>query len=71
MTALRSDHVWAGFAAALAVLGSMPLTGGVLLVLAVSVSLACIVGRYHYVVDVIAGAALAAGVWATVTLFGI
>ena len=66
-----SGHVAVSLAAALAVLGSMPLTGGVLLVLAVSVSLACIVGRYHYVVDVIAGAVLAAGVWAVVTLFGI
>ena len=66
-----SGHVAVSFAAALAVLGAMPLTGGVLLVLAVSVSLACIVGRYHYVVDVIAGAVLAACVWAIVTLLGI
>jgi membrane-associated phospholipid phosphatase len=66
-----SGHVAGSLAAALAVLGSMPLTGGVLLVLAASISLACIVGRFHFVVDVIAGAMLAAGVWAAVTLFGI
>ena len=66
-----SGHVAVSLAVALAVIGSMPLTGGVLLALAVSVSLACIVGRYHYVVDVFAGAVLAAGVWAAVTLFGI
>jgi membrane-associated phospholipid phosphatase len=66
-----SGHVAVSLAAALAVLGSMPLTGGVLLFLAASVSLACSVGRYHYVVDVVAGAALAACVWAAVTLFGI
>jgi len=47
------------------------MTGAVLLVLAASVSLACSVGRYHYIVDVLAGAALAAGVWAAVTLSGI
>src|ERR1700730_7810702 len=58
-----SGHVAVSFAAALAVRGSMPLIGGILLVLAASVSVACIVGRYHYVVDVLAGALLAAGVW--------
>jgi membrane-associated phospholipid phosphatase len=66
-----SGHVAVSLAAAVAVIGSMPLTGAVLLVLALSVSLACSVGRYHYVVDVIAGAVLAAGVWAAVTLSGI
>jgi membrane-associated phospholipid phosphatase len=52
-------------------MASMPLTGAVLVALAVSVSVACIVGRYHYVVDVIAGAVLAAAVWAGVRFFGI
>jgi membrane-associated phospholipid phosphatase len=66
-----SGHVAVSLAAAVAVIGSMPLTGAVLLVLALSVSLACSVGRYHYVVDVVAGAVLAAGVWAAVTLSGI
>jgi membrane-associated phospholipid phosphatase len=46
-------------------------TGTVFLALAASVSIACIVGRYHYVVDVVAGALLAAGVWVAVTLSGI
>jgi hypothetical protein len=58
-------------AAALAVIGSMPWAGGALLFLAASVSLACSVGRYHYVVDVAAGAVLAALVWAVVSLYGI
>jgi membrane-associated phospholipid phosphatase len=66
-----SGHVAVSLAAALAVRGSMPLTGGLLLVLAASVSLACIVGRYHYVVDVLAGAVLAGGVWAATTIAGI
>jgi membrane-associated phospholipid phosphatase len=66
-----SGHVAVSLAAALAVMGSMRMTGAALLVLAGSVSLACIVGRYHYVVDVVAGALLAAGVWAAVILCGI
>jgi membrane-associated phospholipid phosphatase len=66
-----SGHVAVSLAAALAVLRSMPLTGGVLLVLAASVSLACSVGRYHYVVDVLAGAVLAGVVWTGVALSGI
>jgi membrane-associated phospholipid phosphatase len=66
-----SGHVAVSFAVALGVMGSMPLTGGVFLVLAATVSLACSVGRYHYVIDVLAGAGLAAAVWAVVTLSGI
>jgi membrane-associated phospholipid phosphatase len=66
-----SGHVAVSLAAALAVSSSMPLTGGILLALAASVSAACIVGRYHYVVDVLAGAVLAGGVWAATTISGI
>jgi membrane-associated phospholipid phosphatase len=66
-----SGHVAVSIAAALAVMSSMPLTGSVMLVLAASISLACIVGRYHYVVDVVAGAVLAGGVWAFVIFYGI
>jgi len=66
-----SGHVAVSLAAALAVMGSMPLTGALFLVLAATVSLACSVGRYHYVLDVLAGALLAAAVWAVVTLSGI
>lgn len=66
-----SGHVAVSLAAALAVFSSMPLTGCVLFVLAASVGVACIVGRYHYVVDVLAGAVLAAAVLAVATFFGI
>jgi membrane-associated phospholipid phosphatase len=58
-----SGHAAGSLAVALAVLGAMPWTGAVFLVVAVSISLACIVGRYHYVVDVLAGAALAILIW--------
>lgn len=66
-----SGHVAVSLAAALAVMDSMPLAGGVLLILAISVSLACCIGRFHYVVDVLAGAVLAAVVWVAVNLAGI
>jgi membrane-associated phospholipid phosphatase len=58
-----SGHAAGSLAVALAVFGAMPWTGGALLLLAASISLACIVGRYHYVVDVLAGAALALVLW--------
>jgi membrane-associated phospholipid phosphatase len=58
-----SGHAAGSLAVALAVLGAMPWTGAVFLVVAISISLACIVGRYHYVVDVLAGAALAILIW--------
>jgi membrane-associated phospholipid phosphatase len=65
-----SGHVAVSFAAAAAVVGSLPVFGGVLVALAASVSVACIVGRYHYVIDILAGAVLAGGVWAAATIFG-
>jgi membrane-associated phospholipid phosphatase len=66
-----SGHAAVSLAIALGVIGVMPATGVVLLLLAATVSLACIVGRYHYVIDVVAGVLLALGVWLTVTAFGI
>jgi membrane-associated phospholipid phosphatase len=59
-----SGHVAMSFAVALAVVGSLPITGAVLMAVAVSISIACVVGRYHYAVDVVAGALLAAVAWA-------
>jgi len=49
----------------------MPIAGGVLFALAASIAVACVVGRYHYIVDVATGLALAAFVWAAVVLGGI
>jgi membrane-associated phospholipid phosphatase len=62
-----SGHVAGSLAVAFAVIGVWPLAGMVLLALALSIAVACVAGRYHYVVDVLAGAALAAGVWAVVS----
>jgi membrane-associated phospholipid phosphatase len=63
-----SGHVAASFAVALAVVGSLPIAGGVLVAVAISISVACVVGRYHYTLDVVAGALLAFVVWAVTHL---
>lgn len=58
-----SGHAAGSLAVALAVIGALPWPGALLFVLAVGICVACVVGRYHYVVDVIAGAAVALGSW--------
>lgn len=60
---LPSGHVAAAAAAALAVM-SVNTTAGVLLMLvAVLVALGAVAGRYHYVVDCVAGASVALVAW--------
>jgi membrane-associated phospholipid phosphatase len=61
-----SGHVAGSLAVAFGVMAALPGAGLVFLLLAVSISLACVVGRYHYVVDVVAGAILAMAVWVVV-----
>ena len=61
-----SGHVAGSLAVALAVIGTLPWAGVALLGFAFSIAVACIVGRYHYIIDVVAGTALALVVWATV-----
>ncbi len=53
-----SGHVAVTIAVALGVISSLPLVGAVMLIFAASISVACVVGRYHYAVDVLAGAVL-------------
>jgi membrane-associated phospholipid phosphatase len=65
-----SGHVAGSLAVALAVVTVMPAVGVVLLALAASIAVACVAGRYHYVVDVAAGALLAVLLWAVVIWFG-
>jgi membrane-associated phospholipid phosphatase len=62
-----SGHVAGSLAVALAVIGVMPGAGLVFLVLAASIAVACVVGRYHYIIDVVAGIALTLAIWAVVT----
>jgi membrane-associated phospholipid phosphatase len=53
-----SGHVAVTIAVALGVISSLPALGVTLLLCAASIAVGCVVGRYHYTVDVIAGAAL-------------
>jgi len=62
-----SGHVAGSLAVALAVIRAMPGLGLVLLFLAGSIAAACIVGRYHYIVDVVTGVLLTVVIWAVVT----
>jgi membrane-associated phospholipid phosphatase len=58
-----SGHAAGSLAVALAVIGALPWAGGLLLGLAAAICVACVVGRYHYTVDVAAGAAVALVLW--------
>ena len=63
---LPSGHAAGAFATALAVVSISPTAGVAFLLLAVSISIATVVGRYHYVVDTVLGALVALAVWLTV-----
>jgi membrane-associated phospholipid phosphatase len=58
-----SGHAAGSLAVGLAVVGALPMPGVLLLVLAAGICIACVVGRYHYVVDVVAGAVVALVIW--------
>ena len=58
-----SAHVASAFAIALVLLRYAPLIGVVFLVVAILISLGAVVGRYHYVLDVLLGAATALAVF--------
>lgn len=66
-----SGHAAGSLAVAFAMVTAMPVAGTAFLGLALSIAVACVVGRYHYVVDVIAGAAVAIGVWVLVSVGGV
>jgi membrane-associated phospholipid phosphatase len=65
-----SGHVAVTLAVAFGVMSTLPLVGAGLLVCAASIAVACVVGRYHYTVDVFAGAALGLAVCALAAAFG-
>ena len=60
---LPSGHAAGAVATGLAVASAMPIAGIVFLVLAVSIAVATVVGRYHYVVDSVLGVAVATAAW--------
>jgi membrane-associated phospholipid phosphatase len=61
-----SGHVAASAAIALVLLRFSPLAGIVFAFIAVGIAAGCIVGRYHYIVDVVAAFVLAAMVFGIV-----
>ena len=66
-----SGHAAGSLGLALAVSGALPWAGAVLLILAGTIMVACVVGRYHYIIDVVAGIALALGIWAVTLTAGL
>jgi membrane-associated phospholipid phosphatase len=58
-----SGHAAGSLAVALAVVGVLPWTGVLLFVVAAAICVGCVVGRYHYIVDVVAGLVVALLVW--------
>ncbi len=68
---LPSGHAAGSLAVALAVIETLPVAGAILLVLALTIAVATIVTRAHFVVDVVTGAALALAVWSVVRAAGL
>jgi hypothetical protein len=62
-----SGHTGASVATALAVAGDAPLAGAVLGIIAVSIAVGSVVGRYHYAADALAGAFAALVAFITVS----
>jgi membrane-associated phospholipid phosphatase len=60
---LPSGHAAGSMAVAFAVIETLPLAGLVFLALALTISVAAVVVRAHFVVDILSGAALAGVVW--------
>ncbi len=58
-----SGHAAGSLAVAFGVIGTLPWAGAVLLGLALGICVACVVGRYHYLIDVAAGAVVAIVFW--------
>ena len=54
-----SGHVATAFAAALVVFSALPLTGSLLMLVALAITIGSVVGRYHYAADALAGMVVA------------
>lgn len=65
-----SGHTAVSFAIAFALLPVLPAAAAVCLALSVTIAVACVVGRYHYVIDVVTGLALAFAIWLIFSLPG-
>jgi membrane-associated phospholipid phosphatase len=65
-----SGHTAVSFAIAFALLPALPAASVVCFLLAATIAVACVVGRYHYAVDVLAGMVLAVAVCGLVVALG-
>jgi hypothetical protein len=61
-----SGHAAGSFAVALSVASALPPAGWVFLGLATAITLATVLGRYHYLADSVLGVIVALGVWVAV-----
>jgi membrane-associated phospholipid phosphatase len=66
-----SGHVAVSFAVAAALVSAMPVVSIGFFTAAAGITLACVVGRYHYVIDVIAGLLVALLVTGAAALWGL
>jgi membrane-associated phospholipid phosphatase len=57
-----SAHVASSLAVSLALMHDLPIAGSVFLAIAIWIAVAAVVGRYHYALDVVLGAAVSLGV---------
>jgi len=62
-----SGHAAGSLAVGLGVLRVLPRLGLVFLILAASIAVASVVGRYHYILDVVAGIVLTLAIWSVFT----
>jgi len=60
---IPSGHVAAPLAVGLALMQPLPMIGAAFLLLAIVITVACISGRYHFIVDCALGAVVALMVW--------
>ena len=65
-----SGHAAAAIAVALSVGAAIPELRAILLLISISIVLATVVGRYHYIVDSVAGVIVGAAAWALVRSLG-
>ncbi len=65
-----SGHVAASFAVALSVGGALPTLGLLFFLFAITIAIATVVGRYHYVMDAVTGVLLALVLWICVSASG-
>lgn len=63
-----SGHAAGAIATALAVASAMPVAGAVFLVISISIAIATVLGRYHYIVDTVLGAIVALVAWTLVSV---